>query len=250
MKRMTRTSTALLAAVLGSTLIPAAAQGSFDVVLEPVDDTYVVDQYPAASYGDDENLFVHSGSNTKRTWLKFDLGGIPPSAISAATLRLSYAQSSSSDTVIDLHHVADDTWTEATLTWASMPAYDAEALSTATTEFGHNDITWTVPVGVFFSDNDGRLSLALKIQEESHHSGTASFFSTEGTVPLAIAPQLFVTVPEPGIANLFIFAAGFLACAMFVLPGPSQARGITGREREPRRATGLAMLSRRGRGRG
>jgi hypothetical protein len=188
--------------VAGAVFPFSAARAQVAVILTPTQDTYVSDEYVTANYGDEENLFVHAGSVIKRTYLQFDLGSIPPESVTGAILRLSYGQLGSGDFLIDLHHVADDTWSEVGVTWSSMPSYSPTPLSTAATETGRADVDWNIPGSLFASDRDGTLSLMLKIQTELHGAGTASFLSSEATPPHDIPPQLILTVPEGKLTAL------------------------------------------------
>lgn len=173
-----------------------ASQAQLPLLLEPAYDTYVRSDEPDTNYGSEGNLFVHSGTNLKRTYLQFDLGSIPLGSIREASLRLGFAEGARTGTAIDLHHVADDTWNEFSLTWRSAPPPDLPAVGTATAEFGKVELTWNLPVSIFATDPDGRLSLLLKLADEGL-SDTATFYSKESVLPLAHPPQLLLSVPEP-----------------------------------------------------
>lgn len=179
------------------------------IVLNPIHDTYVNSDFPTSSFGDEDNLFVHAGSNTKRTYLQFDLGSIPVESVTSMSLRMSYAQGGISGTVIDVHHVAYDLWNESSLTWQTKPAYQATPLATATSELGKAEVVWSLPLQLLTTDSDGTLSLLLRLENEGL-SDTASFFSKEATQPLARPSDLVLTVPEPTEALL---AAGGLLSA-------------------------------------
>ncbi len=173
-------------------------QAQVPFVLNPVHDTYVNSQYIDANYGADASVFVHSGINaTKRTYLQFDLGGVALDSISGASLRMLYAQPAQTGTTIDLHHVLDDTWNESSLTWSSQPVPEAASLATASTQSGKAEVVWNLPLSLFTTDTDGRLSLLLRLQDEGL-SDTATFFSKEASTPLAQPAQLTLMVPEPG----------------------------------------------------
>ena len=181
--------------VSGIGFLPALAQAQVAIVLRPISDTYVNSYYPDGNYGDEESLFVHAGTTTKRTYLQFDLGDIAPETVATATLRLLYGQAAPSGTLLDLHKVEEDTWDEASLTWRNMPAFEALPLGTAGVELGRTEVVWSLPTSLFVSDANGRVSLLLKLQDEEL-SGTATFFSKESTLPLARPAELVLTVPE------------------------------------------------------
>lgn len=180
----------------------SAARAQVPFILTPVHDTYVSESDVNANYGAEDNLFVHSGTWIKRTYLQFDLESIPPGTITGATLRLSYGLLGSGGFLVDLHHVPNDAWTELGMTWNSMPAYNPTAISTALTGTGQPYVDWIIPGSLFALDGDGTLSLMLKIQDEIHGAGTANYFSSEATLPNALPPQLILTVPEGKLTAL------------------------------------------------
>jgi hypothetical protein len=199
----------LAASVLGGPV----CQSRVAIVLTPAHDSYVNSQYPDANYGTEAGLFVHAGSNTKRAYLQFDLGAVPVEAVTGLSLRLLYAQAAPGGTVIDLHHVEDDGWEETSLTWHSMPAPTMVPLATASVQMGKAELAFTLPLGLLKEDADGRVSLLLKLADEGL-SDTATFFSKEATVPLAVAPELILSVPEPrsamGLAGVGLVIWTFL----------------------------------------
>jgi hypothetical protein len=101
-------------------------------VLQPTDDAYDSFISPTIPMGvADPDYLILQGSRapttqcntTKYTWLKFDLASLSGDA-TTATLRLSNPQYTGPATgvVLGLFAVADDTWTEDTLTWENHPA--------------------------------------------------------------------------------------------------------------------------------
>ncbi|MDO8376916.1 MAG: DNRLRE domain-containing protein [Aquabacterium sp.] len=183
--------------------------------LTPAADSQVSAGNAATNYGSDNFLDVHHGAqDTRRSYLRFDLTGLPAGqAITAATLFL-YTEGGVQDLAIDLHHVADDSWGEQTVTWINKPDYTPGALATATTL--HDWVSWSLPVASLVSaDADGQWSLLLKLQDESA-SATATFFSRDATVypnHLAAAPKPYLTVttvPEASTWAMLIAGLGVL----------------------------------------
>jgi len=63
--------------------------------------------------------------------LKFDLSAIQDiDIITKAELWL-YVNSGSNSVTVDLYHVSNITWSEATITWNTSPGYDAAKLDSA-----------------------------------------------------------------------------------------------------------------------
>lgn len=204
-------STALILTLSACFLLAANAQAATEVSLSPLADAYVSNEYPHANYGEEGTLYVHAGSNTKRTYLMFDLGPVDHASISLATLHLFFGQGGAQlPTVIDLHHVLSDGWTESGLNWSNKPTYTVPPLATASTQFGQAEVTWSLPAHLFTFDTDGRLSLLLKLQDEGI-SDTATFFSKEATVHPAIPSYLTLAVPEPEIWMLMLAGMGLIA---------------------------------------
>lgn len=194
MNRLGRTLVLPILLVAGGSARPVNAQAL--ITVHPLYDTYVNSHYPNANYGSEDSLFVHVGTNTKRTFLQFDLTGVPPDSVVGASLNLAYAQGSPTGTLIDLYLVADDAWLESSVNWNSMPGTTGGAIATAVTELGKTEIAWDLPSDLVSSHPDGRLSFLLKLQDEGL-SDTATFFSKESTLPVARASELRLTVPEP-----------------------------------------------------
>lgn len=182
-------------AAAAALLLPGAALAA-TYELGPAADSFVSLQHPGTSYGADEVLFIHHGDfDTRRSYLQFDLTGLPAGeVVTGATLFL-YTSGNLAGLDVDAHHVADDTWTEAALTWNNKPAYAAAAF--ATTASAHGWMSWSVPLSTLSADPDGRLSVLVKLQNEVD-SSTVTYYSREATGGAAQGPYLQVnTVPEP-----------------------------------------------------
>jgi len=191
-------------AAAAALLLPCAAlAATYDI--GPAADSFVSLQHPGTSYGDNEVLYIHHGDfDTRRSYLQFNLTGLPAGeVVTGATLFL-YTAGNLMGLDVDAHHVADDTWTEATLTWNDKPAYAPAAF--ATTASDHGWMSWSVPMATLGADADGRLSILVKLQDEVD-STTVTFYSREATGGLAQWPYLQVnTVPEA--QSWAMFAAG------------------------------------------
>lgn len=113
-----------LLGLLGACPVSAASW-----VLAPIDDAFVYSSAAATNYGSDPSLAsgrLVSG-NTLHLWssfLKFDLSAIPDSlTITGATLHMYQVNGAGfiRTTGTDATHVADDSWSEATLNWGNQP---------------------------------------------------------------------------------------------------------------------------------
>lgn len=185
--------------------------------LAPAADASIVSDYPSVNYGDEKDLFVHAGSTTKRTYLRFDLPVLTlGEVLTSVSLQLSYAQGGTDGTNIDLHHVSSDTWLESNITWSNRPDYDAAALVTQAIYGGHAVIAFNLPLSILATDQDGSLSLLLKLADEGI-SDTATFYSKEAiNFPgnPGPAPYLLVTtIPEPETWGLMLAGLGLVGWA-------------------------------------
>jgi PKD repeat protein len=94
----------------------------------PVADAYAKEIEPNTNFKSTSNLRVKDeAGNRYRSYLKFTVSGV--ASVQSAALRL-YVVDGSPDGG-NLHHVADDSWTEAGLTWNTAPAFNASSLASA-----------------------------------------------------------------------------------------------------------------------
>lgn len=112
------------------------------VDLAPTADAYVSSSATTTAYGTASSLMV-DGDPKQVTYLKYDLSGYAGRALASASLDLRVT-SNGSQNKPTLRGVADDSWTETGLTYATRPAVGSTVLGTlgATT----TNTTYTVPV--------------------------------------------------------------------------------------------------------
>jgi len=185
----------------GITVVPGAS-------LNPLHDTYVIKSEPSSGH-DDKDLHVKWGSgddNKRRSYLKFDLSGIPDGAtIKSAVLRLYQFTAAGTDTM-GVYKVSNDkttggAWTETDLTWDNAPIdWSTGATTSVGSSDGYKELT--VATGDVQSALSGDiLSLAVKFSTESsskHHD----FCDMEGTdsgnnCGSTTKPELVITYTVP-----------------------------------------------------
>jgi hypothetical protein len=164
------------------------------VTLAPDADAHVRDGTSAGTnFGNAGKIEVKSQStagNTRIAYLRFPLGGLGP--VVSARLRL-FGNRPSTNTVTDsAFAVADNGWSETTITWNNRPPLGAAALSpgvvvTPTAQYYEWDVTSFVE-GQRNNDS-GEVSLAVKM-DSNVTIGPDSFNSREAT---GSRPQLVVT---------------------------------------------------------
>jgi hypothetical protein len=94
-----------------------------DVTFRPTDDSYVDKANPSSNYGTSTNLRIDGGSSPEWAYLKFDLRTMS-GTVEAALLKL-YISDGSIDRQY-VHEVADNSWSESSLTWDNAPAIGAQ----------------------------------------------------------------------------------------------------------------------------
>jgi hypothetical protein len=168
----------------------------------PAEDAYAVQTDPNGTYGTtDPTHLIAQGSrgltgacNTTRwTYVKFALTPLATDTLTA-TLALRNAQftGGTSGFTLGLYAVADDGWSESTLTWANRPAVGSLLAQTSQVP-GQAQVTF--PTGA---------ALASFINAERDGDGTASFAIGWADCPTLSAPQLRVDASEGALAPQFI----------------------------------------------
>jgi len=148
------------------------------ITLNPTADTYIDSANPTVNHGTSAQLRV-DGSPLVYSFLKFDLSAVP-GTVTGLTLNV-YA-TSSSGAGYAVRSVADNSWSESTLTWNNAPPIGTSDAGQSGA-FAANTLT-TVNVSSL-SNGNGMLSMAML----GINSTAIAFSSREGTVK----PQLVVS---------------------------------------------------------
>jgi len=134
--------------------IPLVNAQEGEATINPIDDTYVDFDNQNSNYGGQTSLYVEkyqdSFENTweRRIWLKFNLSAIPDGAIvDISTLRL-YCYWTSETYNVYAHSSSDTSWTELTLTWSSMPSYNATSMDIEQVATASRWYNWSVTYAV------------------------------------------------------------------------------------------------------
>jgi hypothetical protein len=161
------------------TVNPAGGGGAVQT-FTPSNDAYVRSAYPTENNGAATTLRTYTASGKEtRSYLMFTVSGLSGS-VTSAKLRLFVKDASPSGGA--LHRVADNSWSESTLTWGT----PAPALGTLITNVGQATLNTWVEINVAgFVTGNGTWSFAIA----GISNDVAYYSSKEGTSP----PQLVVT---------------------------------------------------------
>jgi Calcineurin-like phosphoesterase len=101
---------------VGTTSLPGT------LALNPIDDAYVDGDLPADNFGSDPSL-ISDASPVRDSYLKFDLRSLAGQSISSAKLRMFVTNASGG--AFNLKAVADNSWTEAGISFSNKPTKGA-----------------------------------------------------------------------------------------------------------------------------
>lgn len=208
------------------------------ITLNPVDDAYIT-QTTSDNYGSASDLMVKMAFKeehgaTRITYLKFDLGSenLDSADISSASLRLHCTVNNVTAPTLNVHGVADDTWTESGINGTNEPLrgdvlsstpitaegqyYEWDVSSFVASEADGDDI---VSLVVFKTGNEGNINFASKeasanwpelvingggVIEPNDHAITATAGSNGTITPVGIvalvegSDQTFDIIPDLG----------------------------------------------------
>lgn len=215
----------------------ASVAAADSIQLGAVDDSFVLSD-PAqldTNYGADPQLVVWANYPNfgGRSYLKFDLSAIPAGhVITGASLNLFQFNGGGYASGVDVFRVAEDGWSEGTITWNNQPvlvplASDLIAQDPALTGYERGWVSFDLLANGAWdpaldrAPGDGKLSLIVRITggevntQRSHNycsseaGGFDCLLASETGPIVGRAPQLVVTtvVPEPSTSALLAFGA-------------------------------------------
>lgn len=162
---------------MDSTGEPVDTQTAGTVGLMPTDDAFVHGVNPAVNYGLDTAFIVKGeGTNSRWSYLKFDLSGLADSTIISAKLKLTLVWCPNTTPTPITAYAVDNAWSETTLTWNNRPDTGA-ALDTVTVDpvlYATRDWTWDLTAHVA-ANKGGEMSLCLLDRSER---GTIMLFGS------------------------------------------------------------------------
>ena len=161
--------------------IMAVRAESSTATFNPAADAFVRSDRATSNFGTASKLTV-DGSPAHNILLRFTVSGVGANTVTSAKLRLFNTNKSAKGG--DFYRVADNTWTESTVTWNTAPAADPTPFAS----LGSVVINTWYEVNLSFVTGDGTYSLRVK----STSSDGADYSSREGAV--GRRPELVLTV--------------------------------------------------------
>ncbi len=178
----------------------------------PTADARVESLHPSSNYGSDAALSAaNSGSDNKKSYLRFDLSGYTHNSVVSARLRL-YGRSSSGSLQIDAHGVSDDAWVESGaggITWNNAPPLES---GTGSVVFGTTQQYYEIDVTSFVSaraDVSNLVSVGLFTDTVSGSSVTVNSREAAAGKPELVV-KMVEGAPKPP-TNLIAIAGDKLA---------------------------------------
>lgn len=193
--------------------LPASAQATQTVTLNPTADTYVwTGDSGAVNYGTQPNISILYGSSAARarSLLRFDLSSIPSDAtVSKATLGLTLSSTSGSGTITMNVFRATQDWMEEIVTWNTQPTTN-EQITSSLVNRDPGTKTWDLTTAAqnWISGawaNQGFIVIGRE-SGAATDAYTRLFWSREGATPPTLS--ITYTVPAdtraPSITNVAI----------------------------------------------
>lgn len=165
-------------------LVLAMSVSAAEVVLNPVDDTYVRDGGDAANnFGDASQLQLKYDSGaegmSRMAFLKFDISDF--TSVEKATLRLWVELSDTLESkTLGVYDITGEEWTESELTWETAPltaGTHVRDLFTDNLGFLWMKVDLTEQVNQHLQD--GLQEISIRIENKSDHWGGAIFFTSK-----------------------------------------------------------------------
>lgn len=195
-----------LTLLLALTILPANPGLATVYTIPPHADVFVDSQNPDTNYEGSPDVYVEyfpdfmGAPLTHRSYLKFDLSGIPPGhIITAAKLYLFVVGNfGHPPPYADLYHAGDD-WSKFGITWNTQPPI-GNYLATRDFMFWGNYYSWDLFESGLWNPSadlaDGKLSLLLKLAGEGQQTEWTGYSFSSSEAPDS-HPYLEVTAVPP-----------------------------------------------------
>lgn len=141
--------------------------------LYPIDDASVNKHSPDSIYGALNYLNVEGNGDSAHGYLKFNLDSLESNEwIISATFSITGWWIGLGSGSVDLYHIADDSWTEETLTWKNQPNNLNDPIGSRGLSDPYTWLTWDLLENrtwdTLFDQNGGILSLLITETGQDH----------------------------------------------------------------------------------
>jgi hypothetical protein len=225
---------------VAAALSASSARSQTAQLLRPLDDSLVLSDPNLVDHNFGEFPFILAWANYPyygaRSYLKFDLSAIPAGeVVTLARLNLFQFEGGGYASGLDVIRVADDTWSEGTITWNDQPVLVPEAkdLIAENPALTGGERGWVsfdlLASGVWdpsidLAQSDGKLSLIIRISggevstQRSHQFCSGEAGELDCLIGGELGPvggraaQLVIATPEPALGATM--GAGFAALGL------------------------------------
>jgi hypothetical protein len=160
-----------------------------------VADTFANQASPNTRSGSSSTMTVRSAvGGNRRAFVRFDLSAIPSTArVQSATLRLTMSSAPAVSRTYEVDRVSAS-WSEATLTWNTMPPASSASATTASGTTSNTNLTWmvTADVKTFVANGAANFGWQIKDTSESSTLAYTATFRTREYSGVAQRPTLTV----------------------------------------------------------
>ena len=132
---------AVLAAVPCAALIAPAAADAGTYTFAPTADTYSRSDTPTTTYGSSVRVSAQSGSQTRRAYLQFAVTVPSGEQVTASRLEL-HTLAAGDSKAVELRGVADNSWSEGSLTWNNQPSTGSTVASSRSSYANGVYVSW------------------------------------------------------------------------------------------------------------
>jgi len=166
--------------------ISSANTTTTEVILNPVEDTYVDSNESNSSFGDVSYLYArfwdydYTEDKRRNSYLKFNLSVVSTEVnIVYAMLELYCWNAWSPTPNVGAHYCANDSWNETEITWNNAPSFSSVPTCVISVSDEDQWYTWDIGKDVKTALDDGILTVVLRVQNVGA-SFESSFYSKEG----------------------------------------------------------------------
>jgi hypothetical protein len=177
---------------LGAASVPVAITTRASTA---VADTFANQASPNARSGSSSTMTVRSAvGGNRRAFVRFDLSAIPSTArVQSAALRLTMSSAPAVSRTYEVDR-ASASWSEATLTWNTMPPAASASATTPSGTTSNVSLTWNVAadVSAFVANGAANFGWQIKDTSESSTPASTATFRTREYSGVAQRPTLTV----------------------------------------------------------